>query len=91
MRSLWNIFTGKQRPGEWPLDILCCVIACSYGQDSFGLRSVPQPEAKNGASSRARVLQRDVASGCGVLRRRGCVVRSGRVYCRGQSNSAPDC
>lgn len=46
MRSLWNIFTGKQRPGEWPLDILCCVIACSYGQDSFGLRSVPQPEAK---------------------------------------------
>ena len=31
MRSLWDIFTGKQRPGEWPLDILCCVIASSHG------------------------------------------------------------
>ena len=37
MRSLWDIFTGKQRPGERPLDIVCCVIACSYGLDSFDL------------------------------------------------------
>ena len=37
MRSLWDIFTGKKRPGERPLDIVCCVIACSYGLDSFDL------------------------------------------------------
>ena len=37
MRSLCNVFTSKQRSGEWPLDIVCCVIACSYGLDSFGL------------------------------------------------------
>ena len=37
MRSLWDVFTDKQRSGEWLLDVLCCVIACSCGLDSFDL------------------------------------------------------
>ena len=33
--SLLGIFTGKQHSGEWPLDILCCVIADSHGLESL--------------------------------------------------------